>query len=104
VRVPTADVSLTDLTAILKTDATVEQINAAFKQAAQEGQLAPYLDYLEEELVSVDLIGSPASCSLDPYLTKRLGERMVKLFGWYDNEWGYSTRLKDLCLHVLDRI
>ncbi len=104
VRVPTADVSLTDLTAILKTDASAEAVNAAFRQAAAEGPLAPYLDYLEEELVSVDLIGNPASCSFDPYLTKALNPRMVKIFGWYDNEWGYSTRLRDLCVHVLDRI
>ena len=104
VRVPTADVSLTDLTAILKTDASREAVNAAFKKASTEGPLAPYLDYLEEELVSVDLIGSPASCSFDPYLTKALGPRMVKIFGWYDNEWGYSARLVDLSVHVLDKL
>ena len=77
VRVPTADGSLTDLTAILKTDASREAVNAAFKKASTEGPLAPYLDYLEEELVSVDLIGSPASCSFDPYLTKALGPRKI---------------------------
>lgn len=104
VRVPTADGSLTDLTAILKTDASREAVNAAFKKASTEGPLAPYLDYLEEELVSVDLIGSPASCSFDPYLTKALGPRMVKRFGWYDNEWGYSARLVDLSMHVLDKL
>ncbi len=104
VRVPTADVSLTDLTATLKTDASKDAVNAAFKQASLEGPLAPYLDYLEEELVSVDLIGSPASCSFDPYLTKALGPRMVKVFGWYDNEWGYSARLRDLCMHVLNKL
>ncbi len=104
VRVPTADVSLTDLTATLNSDATVASVNAAFKKASLEGPLAPYLDYLEEELVSVDLIGSAASCSFDPFLTKQLSPRMVKIFGWYDNEWGYSSRLKDLCIHVLDRL
>ena len=104
VRVPTADVSLTDLTATLKSDASVEAVNEAFRKASLEGSLAPYLDYLEEELVSVDLIGSPASCSFDPYLTKALAPRLVKIFGWYDNEWGYSCRLKDLCLHVMERL
>lgn len=104
VRVPTPDVSLTDLTATLKKDASVEEIHKAFRQASQEGPLAPYLTYLEEELVSADLIGSEASCSYDPYLTKQLGPRMVKVFGWYDNEFGYSARLKDLCLYVLEKL
>ncbi len=104
VRVPTPDVSLTDLTATLKKDATVEEVHAAFRRASHEGPLAPYLAYLEEELVSADLIGSPASCSYDPFLTKQLGPRMVKVFGWYDNEWGYSARLKDLCLFVLEKL
>ncbi len=104
VRVPTADVSLTDLTAALKSDASKEAVNAAFKAASLEGPLAPYLDYLEEELVSADFIGNPASCSFDPYLTKALGPRMVKVFGWYDNEWGYSARLMDLCMHVMNKL
>lgn len=104
IRVPTPDVSLTDLTAILKTDVTVEAIHAAFQKASREGQLAPYLVVLDEELVSSDMIGSEASCSYDPFLTKQLGPRMVKVFGWYDNEYGYSARLKDLCVAVLDRL
>jgi glyceraldehyde 3-phosphate dehydrogenase len=104
VRVPTPDVSLTDLTATLKSDATVGDVHAAFRKASHEGPLAPYLAYLEEELVSADLIGSAASCSYDPFLTKQLGPRMVKVFGWYDNEWGYSARLKDLSLFVLEKL
>ena len=104
VRVPTPDVSIVDLTATLNRDVTVEAVNAAFQKASKEGPLAPYLDYVEEELVSVDFIGSPASCSFDPFLTKQLGPRMVKVFGWYDNEFGYSARMKDLCVHVLDRL
>ena len=104
VRVPTPDVSITDLTALLKRDATVEAVHAAFKAAAASGPLAPYLVVLEDELVSSDFIGSEASCSYDPFLTKQLGPRMVKVFGWYDNEYGYSARLKDLCLAVLDRM
>jgi glyceraldehyde 3-phosphate dehydrogenase len=104
VRVPTPDVSLTDLTATLKTDATVGDVHAAFRKASQEGPLAPYLAYLDEELVSADLIGSTASCSYDPFLTKQLGPRMVKVFGWYDNEFGYSARLKDLAQYVLEKL
>ncbi|HXC17533.1 MAG TPA: type I glyceraldehyde-3-phosphate dehydrogenase [Holophagaceae bacterium] len=104
VRVPTPDVSLTDLTATLKSDTTAEAVHAAFRKAAAEGPLAPYLVVLEDELVSSDFIGSQASCSYDPFLTKQLGPRMVKIFGWYDNEYGYSARLKDLCVAVLDRM
>jgi glyceraldehyde 3-phosphate dehydrogenase len=104
VRVPTPDVSLTDLTATLKTDVTVQAVHAAFRKAASAGPLAPYLVVLEDELVSSDFIGSEASCSYDPFLTKQLGPRMVKIFVWYDNEYGYSSRLKDLCVAVLDRM
>ncbi len=104
VRVPTPDVSLTDLTALLKTDATAAAVNEAFLRASLEGPLAPYLEVMKDELVSVDLIGSEASCTFDPFLTRALGARMVKVFGWYDNEFGYATRLMDLCCHVLGRI
>ncbi len=104
VRVPTPDVSLTDLTAILKSDATAAAVNEAFLKASLEGPLAPYLEVMKDELVSVDLIGSEASCTFDPFLTRALGARMVKVFGWYDNEFGYATRLMDLCCHVLDRL
>lgn len=104
VRVPTPDVSIVDLTATLQRDASLEAIQQAFRKAAQEGPLAPYLEVLEAELVSADLVGSTASSLYDPYLTKVLGPRLVKLFAWYDNEYGYSARLKDLCVHVLDRL
>jgi glyceraldehyde 3-phosphate dehydrogenase len=104
VRVPTPDVSLTDLTATLKSDATAASVNEAFQKASTEGPLAPYLVVMKDELVSVDLIGSEASCTFDPFLTRALGPRMVKVFGWYDNEFGYATRLRDLCCLVLDRI
>ncbi|MCE1203471.1 MAG: type I glyceraldehyde-3-phosphate dehydrogenase [Holophagaceae bacterium] len=100
VRVPTPDVSIVDLTATLRRDATPSAIDAAFRAAA-EGSLAPYLEVLDAELVSADLVGSAASCLYDPFLTKVLGPRLVKVFGWYDNEWGYAARLKDLCLLVL---
>ena len=104
VRVPTPDVSIVDLTATLKSDATREAIHAAFRTAADQGPLAPYLEVLDAELVSVDLVGNPASALYDPFLTKLLGPRMVKVFAWYDNEFGYAARLKDLCLHVLERV
>ncbi|GLH72119.1 glyceraldehyde-3-phosphate dehydrogenase [Geothrix limicola] len=104
VRVPTPDVSIVDLTATLRSEVSLEAVHAAFDRAASEGPLAPYLDVLEAELVSADLVGNSASCLYDPFLTKVLGPRMVKIFAWYDNEWGYAARLKDLCLHVLDRV
>jgi glyceraldehyde 3-phosphate dehydrogenase len=104
VRVPTPDVSIVDLTATLRADASLEALHAAFRTASETGPLAPYLEVLDAELVSADLVGSSASCLYDPYLTKVLGPRLVKVFGWYDNEWGYAARLKDLCLHILDRI
>jgi glyceraldehyde 3-phosphate dehydrogenase len=94
-RVPTPDGSITDFTAILKQDVTVEQINAAFKQAATEGRLAGVLEYSDEPLVSSDIVGSPASCTFDAGLTMAMGN-LVKVCGWYDNEWGYSNRLVDL--------
>ncbi len=102
VRVPTPDVSIIDLTAILKMEATPEEIHEVFRRASTTGPLAPYLEVLDAELVSADLVGSSASCLYDPFLTKVLGPRLVKVFGWYDNEWAYAARLKDLCLHVLE--
>jgi glyceraldehyde 3-phosphate dehydrogenase len=104
VRVPTPDVSILDLTALLRTEVQLEAIHAAFRQAATTGPLAPYLEVLEAELVSADLVGSNASASYDPYLTKALGPRLVKVFAWYDNEFAYAARLKDLCVYVLDRM
>jgi len=101
VRVPTPDVSIVDLTATLRRDITPAAIDAAFRAAAEAGPLSPYLEMLDAELVSADLVGSDASCLYDPFLTKVLGPRLVKVFGWYDNEWGYAARLKDLCLLVL---
>jgi len=102
VRVPTPDVSIVDLTATLRRDATPATIDAAFRAAADRGSLSPYLEVLDAELVSSDLVGSAASCLYDPFLTKVLGPRLVKVFGWYDNEWGYAARLKDLSVLVLD--
>jgi glyceraldehyde 3-phosphate dehydrogenase len=100
VRVPTPDVSLTDLCALLERDTDREEIHAAFREAA-EGPLKGILEVLEDELVSSDLVGCQASCALDPFLTRMGSPRMVRVFGWYDNEAGYATRLKDLALHIL---
>jgi glyceraldehyde 3-phosphate dehydrogenase len=94
VRVPVEDGSLTDLTVLLDREVTADEVNAAFKDAA-EHELAGILRYSTEPLVSRDVIGDPASCVFDSGLTLASG-RLVKVFGWYDNEWGYSTRLVDL--------
>ena len=94
-RVPVPDGSLTDFTGVLARDVTTDEVNDAFKAAASEGPLANVLEYSEEPLVSSDIVGSPASCTFDSQLTQSIGN-MVKVFGWYDNEWGYSCRLVDL--------
>jgi glyceraldehyde 3-phosphate dehydrogenase len=95
VRVPVADGSLTDLVALLRTDVGVADVNEAYRQAAAQGPLAAVLDYSEDDLVSTDIVGSPASCTLDSGMTMA-GGRLVKVFGWYDNEWGYANRLAEL--------
>lgn len=94
-RVPIPDGSITDLVAIVGTDVSVESVNEAFAQAAA-GELKGILEYSEESLVSSDIVGDPHSCVFDSEFTMVNGSRMVKVFGWYDNEWGYSSRLVDL--------
>ena len=94
-RVPIPDGSITDFVGALRVEATVEQVNRAFASAAAEGPLSAVLDYSEEPLVSTDIVGRTASCTLDAGLTMAVGT-MVKVCGWYDNEMGYSTRLVDL--------
>lgn len=95
IRVPTPDVSLTELTVEVERTVTIAEVNAAFKAAA-EGSLKGILAYTEEELVSVDYIGNPHSCILDAKNTNVIDGTMVKVSGWYDNEWGYSSRCVDL--------
>ena len=95
VRVPTPDVSLTDLTCIVDRAVTKDEVNAAFKAAAS-GALAGILDYSEVPLVSIDYVGNPHSCTLDAGSTMVIDGIMVKVSGWYDNEWGYSSRCVDL--------
>ncbi|RKS73265.1 glyceraldehyde 3-phosphate dehydrogenase [Actinomadura pelletieri DSM 43383] len=93
-RVPVPTGSATDLTVTLSREVTVDEVNAAFKAAA-EGPLKGYLTYTEDPLVSTDIVTDPASCIYDSGLTKVIGDQ-VKVVGWYDNEWGYSNRLVDL--------
>ena len=95
IRVPTPNVSLIDLSAEVEKDCDAETVNAAFKQAAQ-GSLKGYLQVSEAPIVSTDLNGSPYSATLDAPLTSVLDKRLVKVFAWYDNEWGYSCRVRDL--------
>ena len=101
-RVPVSTGSIIDLTATLSVDASVEEINAAFKAAA-EGPLHGILQYCEEPLVSSDFKEDPHSCSIDASITMSLGGNMVKVMGWYDNEWGYSCRTSDLCAFLVAR-
>ena len=100
VRVPVEDGSLTDLSVELDMPVTVGQVNRAFATAA-EGSLKPILRYSEAPLVSRDIVGNPASCVFDADLTRAEGN-LVKVFGWYDNEWGYANRTLDLVELVAD--
>ncbi|MBK3624560.1 type I glyceraldehyde-3-phosphate dehydrogenase [Streptomyces sp. MBT49] len=102
VRVPVEDGSLTDLSLILERPASVEEINAAFREAA-DGPLKGILRVSDAPIVSRDVVGDPASCVLDAPLTQAHGD-LVKVFGWYDNEWGYTNRLLDLTQYVADRL
>ena len=99
VRVPVEDGSLTDLAAVVATEVTREDVNQAFQDAAATGPLAGRLRYSTDPLVSRDIIGDPSSCVFDSGLTQAAGT-LVKIFGWYDNEWGYSNRLVDLAVHI----
>jgi glyceraldehyde 3-phosphate dehydrogenase len=101
-RVPVPDGSVTDLVVELSREPTKDEINAAYKQAS-EGELKGYLYYTEDPIVSSDIIGSPASCTFDALLTMTQGNQ-VKVVGWYDNEWGYSSRLADLAALMAGRI
>ena len=103
VRVPTPDVSFTDLTVVVDKPVTIEQVNTAFRTAA-EGELKGILKYADEELVSVDYIGNPHSCILDSKCTNVVDGLLVKVSGWYDNEWGYASRCVDLLQYVGARL
>jgi glyceraldehyde 3-phosphate dehydrogenase len=94
-RVPVPTGSATDLTVQLTREASADDIDAAYREAASSGPLAPYLTYTDDPIVSTDIVTDPSSCIYDAKLTKVFGP-MVKVLGWYDNEWGYSNRLVDL--------
>jgi glyceraldehyde 3-phosphate dehydrogenase len=103
VRVPTPNVSLVDLTATLERDCDEKSVNAAMRKAA-EGELKGILEYNEAPLVSIDFNNNPHSSIYDAPLTKVLGKRFVKVFSWYDNEWGYSNRLADITAYIAARL
>ena len=101
-RVPTPTGSVTDFVATLKQPASAGEVNAAYKEAAANG-LNGVLEYSEEPLVSSDIVRNPHSCILDALSTMTVGDNMVKVLGWYDNEWGYSCRTADLAAFIVDK-
>jgi glyceraldehyde 3-phosphate dehydrogenase len=101
-RVPTSTVSLCDFVATLEKTATKEEVNRAFKEAASE-PLRGILEYSEEPLVSIDFKGNPASSIVDGLATMAIGDNMVKVLAWYDNEWGYACRTGDLCSYIVQK-
>jgi glyceraldehyde 3-phosphate dehydrogenase len=102
IRVPTPNVSIVDLTCELEKTVTAADVNKAFQEAAQ-GPLGKYLEYCSEPLVSKDFNGNPKSCIFDSELTRVTDGNVVKVFGWYDNEWGYSNRVVDLIEYIASR-
>jgi glyceraldehyde 3-phosphate dehydrogenase len=104
IRVPTPDVSLTDLVAEVEKATTIDAVNAAFRAASEKGELAGFLGYSDEPLVASDYIGNQYSCVLDAMSTNVIDGTLVKVCGWYDNEWGYSSRCVDLLRFVGDRL
>ena len=99
IRVPTPNVSVVDLVALMKKEITADDVNAAFKEAA-EGKMKGILQYCEEPLVSIDFVSNPHSSIVDSLFTRVTDGNLVKVLAWYDNEWGYSCRLKDLVKFV----
>jgi len=100
IRVPTPNVSLVDLVAEVEKPVTAEAVNEAFRKASSTEPLCKYLQYCDIPLVSRDFNGNPASCIFDATSTYVIDGTFVKVFGWYDNEWGYSNRVVDLALHI----
>ena len=101
-RVPVPDGSITDFVARISQEASADEVNDAFRQAA-DGELAGILEYSEAPIVSSDIVGNPASCVFDSALTMANGGS-VKVLGWYDNEWGYSNRTVDLVQYMGERL
>ncbi len=102
-RVPVPDGSITDLVAVVGSEVSVNDVNNAYREAASSSSLKGYLEYSEDPLVSTDIVGNPASCILDSDQTMTIGN-LVKVLGWYDNEWGYSNRLVDLAELVAGKL
>ena len=102
-RVPVIDGSITDFVVTLGRDVSVDEVNEAYKAAATDGPLSPFLEYSTHPIVSTDIIGNPHSCIFDSLSTMAMGNQ-VKVFGWYDNEWGYSCRLVDFTQYVAERM
>ena len=102
-RVPVPDGSVTDLVCVLAREATVEEVNEAFREASQTERLRGRLVYTEDPIVSTDVVGNPASCVFDALSTMAIGD-LVKVIGWYDNEWGYSNRLVELVEMIAERL
>jgi glyceraldehyde 3-phosphate dehydrogenase len=98
-RVPVPDGSITDFVGLLKNEVSADEVNEAFRAASETGRLSDVLVYSDQPLVSSDIVGSPASCTFDSPLTMVSGN-LVKVLGWYDNEFGYSNRLVDLTKFV----
>ncbi|MGB3716318.1 MAG: type I glyceraldehyde-3-phosphate dehydrogenase [Candidatus Promineifilaceae bacterium] len=104
-RVPVVTVSVVDLTAELEKNTSIEELNSALEEAANgSGWMGKVLDYSEEPLVSTDFIGSPFSSTVDALSTQVIGGNLVKIISWYDNEWGYSSRLADLAAFVAEQL
>src|SRR4051812_45768432 len=99
-RVPTPDGSVTDFIALLKNKASTEEVNRAFAEAAKDKSYKDVLEFSDEPLVLTDIVGNPHSCIFDSKLTLSLGDKFVKIVGWYDNEWGYSNR----CVEMLEML
>jgi glyceraldehyde 3-phosphate dehydrogenase len=104
IRVPVPTGSVTDLVVELGREVTKDEVNAAFKKAADDGDLKGFLTYTEDPIVSSDIVGDPSSCTFDSSLTMVQEDKTVKILGWYDNEWGYSNRLVDLTVFVGGRL
>jgi glyceraldehyde 3-phosphate dehydrogenase len=102
IRVPTPNVSVVDLVAVMQRAVTAEEVNAALKAAA-EGRLKGILAYTEDPVVSTDMMRNPASAIVDASLTKVVGGNLVKVIAWYDNEWGYSCRCVDLIKFLAEK-
>ena len=99
-RVPTPNVSVVDLVVFVEKKTTLEEVNAALKKASESGPLKGYLGYETNELVSMDFRGDSRSSIVDAPMTRVIGGNCVKVIAWYDNEWGYSCRVRDLIKHI----